>query len=102
MGSDATIPVRSATTLCGHVVTRILVPDQTFLAKGPGERAVVLKALDSECMLRDSLHPSVRDRLGRVRELAHPHVANLFGVEREQNDVYLIWEYIEGVTFDVY
>ena len=53
-------------------------------------------------MLRGSLHPSVRDRLTRVRELAHGSVANLFGVEREGDVAYLMWEYVEGIPFDLF
>jgi hypothetical protein len=29
-------------------------------------------------------------------------VANLFGVERDGGDAYLMWEYVEGVSFDTY
>lgn len=86
--------------VCGCVVDRALSDNQSFLAVGPGGRNVVLKAIDPDCMLRGSLHPSVRDRLSRVRELAHSRVANLFGVEREDGIAYLMWEYVEGIPFD--
>jgi tRNA A-37 threonylcarbamoyl transferase component Bud32 len=96
------ISVQTPVEICGCVVERILVDHSSWLAVGPGGRQVVLKVIDSDCLFHDSLHPSVRDRLGRVRELAHPSVANLLGVERDDNVVYLMWEYIEGVAFDFY
>jgi tRNA A-37 threonylcarbamoyl transferase component Bud32 len=63
---------------------------------------VVLKKVDEDCMLRGKLHPSIKERLSRVRELAHGGVANLYGVDRDGTDAYLIWEYVPGQTFDEY
>jgi serine/threonine protein kinase len=37
-----------------------------------------------------------------VRELAHASVANLFGVERDGDDAFLMWEYVEGLRLDFY
>jgi hypothetical protein len=88
--------------ICGCAIDRVLAEDRSFLAVGHGGRNVVLKVIDPDCLLRGSLHPSVRDRLSRVRELAHPGVANLFGVERDGDVAYLMWEYVEGVPFDEY
>jgi tRNA A-37 threonylcarbamoyl transferase component Bud32 len=54
------------------------------------------------------LHPNIRDRLGRVRELALTGVANFLGVCRDPENAYdsyaawLMWEYVEGQTFDGY
>jgi len=96
------ISVSSAVELCGCCIDRILAEDRSWLATARGSRKVVLKTIDSDCLIHNSLHPSVRDRLGRVRELAHPSVANLLGVERDGDAAYLMWEYIEGVEFDVY
>ena len=88
--------------LCGYVVDCALKEGQSYLAIGPGGRGVVLKKLDADCLLRGVLHPSIRERLCRVRELAHGGVANLHGVGREGENAYLIWEYIPGRTFDQY
>ena len=88
--------------ICGCCIDRVLTDDRSFLAVGPGGRNVVLKVIDPDCLLRGSLHPSVRDRLSRVRELAHRSVANLFGVERDGDVAYLMWEYVEGIAFDTY
>ena len=105
--------------LCGYAVVEALAPGQTYLAIGPGGRGVVLKKLDPDCLLGELLHPSVRERLSRVRELATAGVANLYGVgldrgeERDHESsvtsgngngaatggqAYLIWEYVQGQT----
>ena len=88
--------------LCGYVVDCALKEHESFLAIGPGGRGVVLKKLDGECLLGGVLHPSIRERLSRVRELAHGGVANLHGVGRDADCAYLIWEYIEGKSFETY
>src|SRR5205814_4346688 len=66
-------------------------------------RHVVLKPLPGDCLLKGQLHPNVKDRLNRVRELALTSVANLYGVERlgeAQENPFLVWEYVAGVAFD--
>ena len=86
----------------GYNVQQELRHDETFLAMGPGGRKVVLKRLDSDCLLGKGLHPSISERLGRVRELAHVGVANLHAVIRDENGDFLVWEYVEGQTFEQY
>lgn len=89
--------------LCGYTVDCALSPgDGCYLAIGPGGRGVVLKRMQEDCLLRGLLHPSIRERLSRVRELAHAGIANLHGVGREGEGAWLIWEYVEGQTFDAY
>jgi hypothetical protein len=86
----------------GYAIVRTLVPDQSWLAEATGGRKVVLKLLDDDCLWKDQLHPNIKDRLGRVRELAHAGVANLYGVERDEGLTYLVWEYVEGQTLTEY
>lgn len=102
--------------ICGYVVDSILASSQadesdflgpSFLAIGPGGRGIVLKPLDRDCILKNGLHPSIKERLGRVRELALAGVANLYGVEREPtnapaDEAWLIWEYVQGKTLTDY
>ena len=88
--------------ICGYPIDHSLTPGQSYLAIGPGGRGVVLKKMDVDCLLRGKLHPSIKERLSRVRELAHGGVANLQGVEREGDTAYLVWEYIQGERFDEY
>ena len=72
MHSTADInPAPTPPELCGYRIERALAPDLSYLAIGPGGRRVVLKRVDEDCLLRNKLHPSIKDRLGRVRELAH-------------------------------
>src|SRR3982751_1045875 len=82
-------------SICGYPVIAGLASSQasesdflgpSFEAKGPGGRSVVLKPLDRDCLLPSGLHPSIKERLARVRELALGSVANLYGVERESRD----------------
>ena len=62
-----------------------------------GGRRVVLKRLDDDCLLDGQLHPSIRLRLERVRELPVRGVANLLGVERGSDGVAnLVWEFVPG------
>ena len=96
--NPATMPAE----LCGYSVERVLTPEQTYLAIGPGGRRVVLKRVDEDCMLGNQLHPSIKERLARVRELAHGGVANLYGVGREGDAAWMIWEFVPGETFDEY
>jgi len=83
--------------ICGYRIERPLGPE-SFLAEAPGGRAIVLKVLDPDCILRRQLHPMVKDRLGRVQELPAVAVANLRGVERDGDVAYLVWEYLPGWT----
>jgi hypothetical protein len=86
----------------GYTVVRTLVPQQSWLAEASGGRQVVLKTLDEDCLWKGGLHPNIKDRLGRVRELAHVGVANLYGVERDGGLTYLVWEYVPGRTLAEY
>jgi len=101
----------SPANVCGYLIDSALskgagLPHDSFLAIGPGGRGVVLKELEEDCLLKASknskggLHPNIRERLSRVRELAHAGVANLHGVERDADRAWLIWEYVPGQTFD--
>ena len=88
------------TILCGYRVLRPLTPDATYLGVGDDSREVVIKKLDIDCLLAGKLHPSIAERLNRVRELAHGAVANLYAVARDGTDAYLIWQYLPGRTWD--
>jgi hypothetical protein len=88
--------------LCGYPVVEVLTDKTAYLAIGPGGRGVALKKLDPDCLHGGLLHPDVLERLSRVRELAHSGVANLFGVGKDGDDAWLIWEYVEGEPFADY
>jgi serine/threonine protein kinase len=59
---------------------------------------VVLKILDDACLVDGDLHPDIRQRLARTRELAVPGIANLLSVERAGSRAYLVWDYIKGMS----
>jgi serine/threonine protein kinase len=85
-----------------YPIVRALKPDQSYLALDSAGRQVVIKILDSDCLLRGRLHPNIQSRLARVRELAHTAVANLHGVERAGGKAFVVWQYIPGTTLDQY
>src|SRR4051794_21935880 len=62
--------------------------------------ATFRKRLDEDCLLGGELHPSIAERLARVRELPVSSVANLYGVERDDAGVWLVWQYIEGKSLE--
>ncbi|CAN5580336.1 hypothetical protein BH10PLA1_BH10PLA1_17250 [soil metagenome] len=74
----------------------------TFRALGPGDKAVVLKLCDVECLQRGKLHPGIHARMSRVRELAHPGVANLHSVERDGPYLFAVWDDVPGLPIDQY
>src|SRR5437879_4393022 len=104
MSSEAPSPTPLPAQIGGYEILSELSLGQSYLAVAPGSRVVVLKMLDRDCLLRGGanprLHPSIRDRLGRVRELAHGRIANLHGVEHDSGLVYLVWEYVAGQTLE--
>jgi len=78
-------------------VLRELRAANSLLAEDDSRR-VILKLLEEDCLWRNRLHPNIQSRLARVREIAHPAVANLLGVERAGSQLYLVWEYVPGKT----
>jgi serine/threonine protein kinase len=86
-------------TICGYTVLRSPAP-HTYVALADGGREVLLKPLDTDCLLHGQLHPSIKERLARVRELALKSAANLRGIERDRQGVFLVWEFIEGQTLE--
>ena len=95
--------VSARSAICGYGIVRVLAKGQSYLAQADA-RQVVLKRLDVDCLISGGakLHPAIRDRLQRVRELAQTQVANFHGVQRdadqEDGAAYLIWEYLPGLT----
>lgn len=86
----------------GYRIDRTLAAGASYIGRDERGQRVVLKRLESDCLMRGQLHPSIRDRLMRVRELALKSVATLRTVERADDDAWLVWDYIDGDTFDDY
>lgn len=77
-----------------------LHPGQTWLTFDDAGRRVVHKRLPDDCCQRGQLHPSVKLRLQRLRELPLASFANVIGVERTDRGVVLVSEYVEGRPLD--
>jgi hypothetical protein len=77
-----------------------LTADRTFLCTDVSSNIVVLKRLNDDCLHRRQLHPSIRERLAKVRELPHPRLATLRGVERWQGNACLVWTWLDGETWE--
>ncbi len=69
-------------------------------AENSARGRVFRKRLAEDCLLGGELHPSIAQRLHRVRELPVGAVANLHGVERDSAGVWLVWQFIEGLTLE--
>lgn len=69
-------------------------------AERPPHDGTFRKRLDDDCLLEGQIHPSIAERLSRVRELPVSRVANLCGVERDGQGVWLVWQYIEGKSLE--
>jgi serine/threonine protein kinase len=96
------MPTATPRKIGAYRVVRSLARQKSFVADDEAGRRVVLKLLDPDCLLDEQLHPSIHDRLARVRELAQANVANLYGVERDLDVVYMVWEYVDAVSFVEY
>lgn len=83
-----------------YTIVRELSPGKAFLSRDTCGRPVVLKILPPDCLLEGQLNPNIAQRLRRVREIAMTDVANLRGVERAEEQVFLVWDYVEGVPFE--
>src|SRR5262245_17099399 len=65
-----------------------------------GDRRVILRELPADCLLHGELHPSIKERLARIREIPHPGVAPLLGLERDNSGrVWLAWSFVDGEGF---
>jgi len=82
----------------GYEILAELRAGKSWMARNHAGREVVLKLLAEDCLLGGKVHPSIRRRLERVRELAVKQVANLHGVQRIEGKAYLVWDFIEGRT----
>jgi hypothetical protein len=96
------MPTATPQRIGAYRVVRSLARQKSFVAVDEAGRRVVLKLLDPDCLLDNELHPSIHDRLARVRELAQANVANLYGVERDLDLVFMVWEYVDATSFVEY
>lgn len=94
---------RPAQTLCGYPLVRWLNEGRTALCRSSQGKLVVLKIIGSDCLLDGKLHPDIKERLARIRELPHRTIAALISVDRDEaGRVYAVWEYIEGESLEAW
>jgi hypothetical protein len=74
----------------------------THRCVGPDGRTWVLKRLPGDCLHAGGLHPAIRERLARIRELPHARVATLAGVVRGTDPAaaFLVWAFVDGQPID--
>lgn len=70
----------------------------TWLAEDAAGHQLVLKRLDPACLQDGALHPNVRDRLNRIRELPLRDMAVLHGIEQLHDEPMLVWDFLPGET----
>ena len=83
-----------------YTFRRELAAGQTYLCDGPDGRPVVLKRLADDCLHRGGLHPAIRDRLARTREVPHPAVSQLRGVDRLPAGTFAVWDHVAGLSWE--
>jgi hypothetical protein len=83
----------------GYALDAELSPG-TFRCLDPAGRRWVLKRLPDDCRHADGIHPAIRERLARVRDVAHARVATLATVVRGAGDPYLVWAHVDGTPLD--
>jgi tRNA A-37 threonylcarbamoyl transferase component Bud32 len=96
--TGSTLPALPPERLGQYTVVRSLTPQASYLCHDERGQQVVLKRLEDDCLLRGQLHPSIKERLHRVRELAQKQVATLHTVERIDDAAWLVWEFAPGQT----
>lgn len=87
-------------TIQGYSLLQTLVPKQTYLCTDVSSNVLVFKRLEEDCLHRLQLHPAIKERLARVRDLPHSRLATLRGVERWNGIVCLVWSWLDGETWD--
>jgi serine/threonine protein kinase len=83
-----------------YALLQTLTPQRTFLCSDVSSNILVLKRLDDDCLHQRRLHPSIRERLAHVRDLPHGRLATLRGVERWNEQVCLVWSWLDGESWD--
>jgi tRNA A-37 threonylcarbamoyl transferase component Bud32 len=83
-----------------YTLLQTISVDRTFLCHDVSSNIVVLKKLDEDCLHRGQLHPNIKERLARVRDLPHPRLATLRAVERWNDVPCIVWTWMDGETWD--
>ncbi|MGN6625310.1 MAG: hypothetical protein ACTHLN_01705 [Tepidisphaeraceae bacterium] len=80
----------------GYTIEDVLSPGKSWRARGGLGECVVLKQLPPDCLRGGHLHPNVKLRLTRLRELPLAAFVNIRGVERSDAGAVLVSEWVPG------
>jgi serine/threonine protein kinase len=85
----------------GEAPTPRNVADTTRTNSQREDRGAIRRELPADCLLHGELHPNIKERLERIRQIPHAAVGALLGVERDRESgaAWLVWEFIEGEKF---
>ncbi|GIW75007.1 MAG: hypothetical protein KatS3mg104_0070 [Phycisphaerae bacterium] len=78
-----------------------LTPGVTWKSVDETGQMVVYKRLSEDCCQKGQLHPSIRTRLQKLREVPANSMVNLIGVLRNDLGVVLVREYVPGTSLDL-
>ena len=81
-------------------IIETLTEGRTRRAIDASGNCVILKSLDPACLQHGRLHPNVKERLARIRELPVRDLALLHGVELVDNQPVLVWDDLGGQTLE--
>ena len=70
--------------------------EKAFKARTAGGREFILKRIDGS----SSSTEAIASRYARAREIMHPSLANVVGVEEHEGKRYLVYQYVKGLTVD--
>lgn len=77
-----------------------LNPGVTWKSVDETGQMVIYKRLPDDCCQKGQLHPSIRTRLQKLREIPAGSMVNLMGVLRNEWGVVLVSEYVPGRSLD--
>ena len=81
-------------------IVEIIRANLTWRATDDAGEPVILKRLDPECLQHGRLHPNVKERLARIRELPLRDLAVLHGVDLFNGEAVLVWDDLPGETLE--
>ena len=57
---------------------------------------IIYRPMPPECFTGQQLRDGIAERLERLQQAAHPHLANLLGIQFEEGKAFIAWEASDG------